>query len=189
MYETLEDATDQLSHCSSYDDLSDKSERQAEQGHLDQENDFNHNVTDNEFQVVRSKQRKKTQKFSELCEYRSHCKSGLNCTHRHTKAEKIYFKNPFKHKECKYKTSCWSGPTNCKFAHSDKDSFCRLCHNWSHLREKCPKQPRVQSPSTTKWIDLPVFSDWQFGKRETEPYFTMAITIWLILSLPKGSQK
>ena len=150
MYETLEDATDQLSHCSSYDDLSDKSERQAEQGHLDQENDFNHNVTDNEFQVVRSKQRKKTQKFSELCEYRSHCKSGLNCTHRHTKAEKIYFKNPFKHKECKYKTSCWSGPTNCKFAHSDKDSFCRLCHNWSHLREKCPKQPRVQSPSTTK---------------------------------------
>ena len=147
-YETLENATDQLS-LSSYDDLSGRSESQAEQGHLDQENDFNHNIPDNEFQVVRRKQRKKTQKFSERCEYSSSCKSGLNCTHWHTKAEKIYFKNPLKHKECKYKTSCWSGPTNCKFAHSDKDSFCRLCHNWGHLREKCTKQPLVQSPSTT----------------------------------------
>ena len=150
-YEALEDVDEQPSLSKDYD-LSDKGENEA-LGRPGEGKKDNDSISENEFEVVQTrKQRKRSQKFSEQCPYRSSCRKGINCTHWHTKSEKKYFKNNNKHIECKYKNSCWNGAANCKFAHSDKDSFCRQCHTWGHLQNtsKCTVETPVQSSSTTK---------------------------------------
>ena len=91
-----------------------------------------------QFQVVRSKQQKKTQKYSTLCIRRSKCKKGLKCQYHHTDDEKKFFGNFCKNKECTYKGACRYGPSKCFYAHSDKDSFCCTCHSWEHLEKNCP---------------------------------------------------
>ena len=150
-YEALEDVDEQPSLSKDYD-LSDKGENEA-LGRPGEGKKDNDSISENEFEVVQTrKQRKRSQKFSEQCPYRSSCRKGINCTHWHTKSEKKYFKNNNKHIECKYKNSCWNGAANCKFAHSDKDSFCRQCHSWGHLQNtsRCTVETPVQSSSTTK---------------------------------------
>ena len=91
-----------------------------------------------EFQVVRKKQKKKTQKYSTPCKWRSNCKRGAKCEFYHTDDEKKFFKNPSKCKKCGYIGSCKYGPSKCYRAHSDEDSFCTKCHSWGHLKESCP---------------------------------------------------
>ena len=92
---------------------------------------------DEGFQIVqRKKPHRKSQQYSEQCEHRSKCKSGLNCTHSHTDAEKKFFRHPGKERECSRKKNCNYG-SRCWFAHSNKDSFCCECHQWGHLQDKC----------------------------------------------------
>ena len=91
-----------------------------------------------EFQVVRKRQKKKTQKYSTPCEWRSKCKWRGKCKFHHTDDEKEFFKNPYKYKKCAYIGGCKHGPSRCNFAHSDEDSFCTKCHSWGHLKESCP---------------------------------------------------
>lgn len=88
------------------------------------------------FQVVKSRGRKKTQQYSELCKFRSKCGKGLKCTHRHTEAEKKFFKKPRKRIACRH-NPCTRGPPNCDFAHAAGDSFCQECHQWGHLQDGC----------------------------------------------------
>ena len=83
-----------------------------------------------QFQVVRRKQQKKTQKYSILCKWRSKCKRGLKCQYHHTEDEKKFFIKYRKNTECTYKGACRYGPSKCFYAHSDKDSFCCNCHSW-----------------------------------------------------------
>lgn len=92
------------------------------------------------FQVVQRKpRRRRTQQYSIPCESRSSCKRGLNCEYQHTDDEKKFFRSPRKDGECwnKVKGHCKYGPQRCHYAHSNKDSFCRNCHRWGHLQEKC----------------------------------------------------
>ena len=91
-----------------------------------------------QFQVVRRKQQKKTQKYSILCKWRSKCKRGLKCQYHHTDDEKKFFTKYRKNMECTYKGACSFGPSKCFYAHSDKDSFCCNCHSWGHLEKNCP---------------------------------------------------
>ena len=49
-----------------------------------------------QFQVVRRKQQKKTQKYSILCKWRSKCKRGLKCQYHHTDDEKNSLQNTVK---------------------------------------------------------------------------------------------
>ena len=91
-----------------------------------------------QFQVVRRKQQKKTQKYSILCKWRSKCKRGLKCQYHHTDDEKEFFIKYRKNMECTYKGACRYGPSKCFYAHSDKDSFCCNCHSWGHLEKNCP---------------------------------------------------
>ena len=91
-----------------------------------------------QFQVVRRKQQKKTQKYSILCKWRSKCKRGLKCQYHHTDDEKKFFIKYRKNMECTYKGACRYGPSKCFYAHSDKDSFCCNCHSWGHLEKNCP---------------------------------------------------
>ena len=91
-----------------------------------------------QFQVVRRKQQKKTQKYSLLCKWRSKCKRGLKCQYHHTDDEKKFFIKYRKNTECTYKGACRYGPSKCFYAHSDKDSFCCNCHSWGHLEINCP---------------------------------------------------
>lgn len=91
-----------------------------------------------QFQVVRRKQQKKTQKYSILCKWRSKCKRGLKCQYHHTEDEKKFFIKYRKNTECTYKGACRYGPSKCFYAHSDKDSFCCNCHSWGHLEINCP---------------------------------------------------
>lgn len=91
-----------------------------------------------QFQVVRRKQQKKTQKYSILCKWRSKCKRGLKCQYHHTDDEKKFFIKYRKNTECTYKGACRYGPSKCFYAHSDKDSFCCNCHSWGHLEINCP---------------------------------------------------
>ena len=91
-----------------------------------------------EFQLVQSKQSKRAQQFSELCRYRSRCSNGLKCRHGHTEDEKKFFRNPLRHRECNFKKNCKYG-SQCNYAHSNKDSFCRQCHQWGHLESDCPE--------------------------------------------------
>ena len=98
-------------------------------GELDEEED-------DSFQDVQRQHRKRTQQYSEQCKYYSNCRNGLKCSHSHTDAEKEFFRNPRKDRECRFKKYCKHG-SKCKFAHSDEGSFCRECHQWGHLREKC----------------------------------------------------
>lgn len=106
-------------------------------GNLDWGTESSDGTADNEkFQVVQKKKCKRRQQYSEQCKYRSNCKKRLNCTHGHTDAEKRFFRAPKKDKECRFKNNCTYGP-RCIFAHSNKDSFCRECHQWGHLRDKC----------------------------------------------------
>ena len=150
-YEALEDVGEHPSLGNDYDS-SDKHENEA-QGHRGEGKKDNDSISENEFQVVQTrKQRKKNQqKFSEQCEYRSNCKRGTNCKYWHTKSEKKYFQNGNynKHRECKYKNNCWKGAA-CTFAHSGNDSFCRQCHLWGHLQNKCTVETPEQSSSTTQ---------------------------------------
>ena len=149
-YEALEDVGEQPSLGNDYD-FSDKGENEV-QGHPSEGKKDNDSISGNEFQLVQTrKQRKKNQKFSDQCPYRSKCRKGINCTYWHTRSEKKYFQkgNYNKHKECKYKNNCCLG-TACTFAHSEKDSFCRKCHLWGHLQNKCTVETPVQSSSTTK---------------------------------------
>ena len=150
-YEALKDVGAQPSLGTDDYDFSDKGENEA-QGHLGEgKAKDNDSISENEFQVVqRRKPKKKSQKFSDLCPDRSQCKRGSNCTYWHPKSERKYFKNHNKHIECKYKNNCRYGAANCKFAHSDSDSFCPQCHNWGHLQNKCTAQTPVQSSSITK---------------------------------------
>ena len=90
-----------------------------------------------QFQVVRRKQQKKTQKYSALCEWRSNCKRGLKCHYHHTDDEKKFFRNFRKNKECPYKGACRYGPSKCSYAHSDENSFCCKCNSWGHLEKNC----------------------------------------------------
>ncbi|KAL9956978.1 hypothetical protein ACROYT_G038549 [Oculina patagonica] len=90
------------------------------------------------FQVVQRKPRKRrTQQYSTPCDSRSSCKRGLNCEYQHTDDEKKFFRNPRKDGECWNKGHCKYGPDRCYYAHSNEDSFCRKCHKWGHLQEKC----------------------------------------------------
>ena len=89
------------------------------------------------FQVVKRQDQKTTQRYSELCKFRSKCGKGLNCTHRHTEAEKKFFKKPRKNRACRFKSHCIHGPRNCDYAHTADDSFCRECHQWGHLQDEC----------------------------------------------------
>ena len=149
-YEALEDVREQPSLGNDYD-FSDKGENEV-QGHPSEGKKDNDSISGNEFQLVQTrKQSKKNQKFSDQCPYRSKCRNGINCTYWHTRSEKKYFQkgNYNKHKECKYKNNCCLG-TACTFAHSQKDSFCRKCHLWGHLQNKCTVETPVQSSSTTK---------------------------------------
>lgn len=91
-----------------------------------------------QFQVVRRKQQKKTQKYSILCKWRSKCKRGLKCQYHHTDDEKEFFIKYRKNMECTHKGACRYGPSKCFYAHSDKDSFCCNCHSWGHLEKNCP---------------------------------------------------
>ena len=91
-----------------------------------------------QFQVVRRKQQKKTQKYSILCKWRSKCKRGLKCQYHHTDDEKKFFIKYRKNMECTYKGACRYGPSKCFYAHSDKNSFCCTCHSWGHLEKNCP---------------------------------------------------
>ena len=93
-----------------------------------------------QFQVVRGKQRKKSQKYSTPCEWRSKCKRGLKCQYHHTDDEKKFFVHYRKNEECKYKGACRYGRSKCFFAHSNEDSFCCNCHSWGHLERNCPTQ-------------------------------------------------
>lgn len=150
-YEALEEIGEQLRLGTEDYDFSDKGENEAD-GHGSEGTKDNDSISENEFQVVQTrKQRKKNQRFSDQCQYRSKCRKGINCTHWHTRSEKKYFQkgNYNKHKECKYKNNCCLG-TACTFAHSEKDSFCRKCHLWGHLQNKCTVETPVQSSSTTK---------------------------------------
>ena len=88
------------------------------------------------FQVVKSRGRKNTQQYSELCKFRSKCGKGLKCTHRHTEDEKKFFKKPRKRIACRH-NPCTRGPPNCDFAHAAGDSFCQECHQWGHLQDGC----------------------------------------------------
>ena len=96
------------------------------------------------FQDVKGKQPKRSQKYSTLCKYRSNCHKGLKreCQYNHTEEEKKFFRQPCKDKECLYKLQgyCKNGPLRCHFAHSNEDSFCRNCHKWGHLQEKCTSE-------------------------------------------------
>lgn len=125
-YDALQNVDDQLSVKSedpSYDD-----------GDELTESDENDN-----FQVVQRKPRKRrNQQYSVQCDSRSNCKNGLNCKYHHTDDEKKFFRNRRKDKECFFKGHCKYGASNCFYAHSNKDSFCRKCHKWGHLQEKCP---------------------------------------------------
>ena len=93
------------------------------------------NETD--FKLVQDQPRIKNQKYSVHCEFHSYCRNGLKCQYYHTDAEKEFFKNPKKHKECFHKGRCKYGPARCHYAHSNNDSFCRNCHKWGHLQEMC----------------------------------------------------
>ena len=128
--------------CTERDDGSD--DETAARGHLGQDElsteKGDHSAGDEPFQVVQRKQRKKPQKYSQQCEHRSKCTNGLKCTHGHTDDEKKFFRNPSKDKECKYKKNCKYGSKMCKFAHSNKDSFCSECRQWGHLKDTCTKQ-------------------------------------------------
>lgn len=91
-----------------------------------------------EFKLVQGKQRRRAQQYSELCRHRSRCSKSLKCTHGHTEDEKKFFRKPLKFLECNFKKNCKYG-SQCKYAHSSKDSFCRLCHQWGHLESDCPE--------------------------------------------------
>ena len=97
---------------------------------------------ENDFQVFRKQGRRETQLYSNPCSFRSNCQKRLKCQYHHTDDEKKFFRNPRKDKECLHvrKGNCRYGPTRCSFAHSDEGSFCRNCHSWGHLQEKCPYQ-------------------------------------------------
>lgn len=99
-----------------------------------------HESDDNEtgFQVVKKQRRRKKQQYSLQCKFRSNCKKGIDCEYHHTDDEKKFFRNRRKDKECWHKGHCKYGPGKCLFAHSNDESFCRNCHRWGHLQEKCP---------------------------------------------------
>ena len=90
-----------------------------------------------EFQVVRSKQKKKTQKYSTPCKLRSNCSWRFKCQYHHTDDEKKFFRNFRKDRECWHKGKCKFGPSKCSFAHANEDSFCRKCNIWGHLEKNC----------------------------------------------------
>jgi len=91
------------------------------------------------FQVVQKPPRKKDQQYSVPCEFRSNCKYRLKCKYNHTEDEKKFFRNPKKDKECFHnrKGNCRHKTGRCHYAHTNEESFCRNCHKWGHLQEKC----------------------------------------------------
>ena len=149
--EDLEDIDEELSSNSlSVQGASDEDEEEARDQARDQQGPAgegntehkSHTVEDDheEFELVKRQPRRRIQQYSEQCKYRSNCGNRLRCTHCHTDAEKKFFRNPMKDKECRYKNRCKHG-SRCNFAHSAKDSFCRACHDWGHLKDNCPSFP------------------------------------------------
>ena len=140
-FETLKDFDEHLSFNSAFSQNEAEErgqdrdqERQVEEKRQPDEDD------DSSFQLVKSKHiKKKYQKYSEQCKHHSYCKKQLRCQWAHTDPEKKFFRNPGKCTLCRYyiKKNCRYGPSKCRFAHTDEDSYCRKCNQWGHLQDKC----------------------------------------------------
>ena len=95
---------------------------------------------------------RKSQRYSELCEYKFNCKYGLKCHNKHTDDEKSFFKknqgqgNPLrKAKPCSYYPNCKKDPKECHYAHGEEDAWCLNCRDMcGHYTNNCPQLKKSQ---------------------------------------------
>ena len=138
-YDKLHNVDEELS-ASDNSDLEERGKEQRSRPDSDKKSKRNDRGTSEaeEFQLVQGKHRRRAQQYSELCKYRSKCFQGLKCTYGHTEDEKKFFRKELKCKECHSKGHCKYG-SQCRYAHSSEESFCRKCHQQGHLESDCPE--------------------------------------------------
>ena len=107
---------------------------------------------DKSWRVKRSPSPHRTQRYSELCEYKFNCNYGLKCHNKHTDDEKSFFKknqgqgNPLrKAKPCSHYPNCKKDPKECHFAHGEEDAWCLNCRDTcGHYTNNCPQLKKSQ---------------------------------------------
>jgi len=105
-----------------------------------------------DFVVIAKKIRRKSQKYSDFCEYRYRCRHGVKCTYGHSATEKEFFKEHPTARRHKYKTQLclYALDSKCKYisktylclyAHDIFEYMCSICGEIGiHFADECPSR-------------------------------------------------
>ena len=107
---------------------------------------------DKSWNVKKRQHPRKSQRYSELCDYKVNCKYGLKCRKKHTDNEKSFFRmnhgqgNPLrKVKLCTHYPNCKKEPKECHYAHGEEDAWCLTCRDMcGHFTDNCPQSKKSQ---------------------------------------------